>query len=103
MSLGLVISLAVILASLYFLGLVGYRLFLSIQAFRKLQAVLSEMVSLLQKPIESEFLAAEPSSSHPIAQVLAKREQFKREQVKHAQARRLRLVKHLETLDLDKR
>lgn len=103
MNLGLVISLSIVLASLYLLGLIGYRLFLSLKTFQRHQTELRQKIDLLQRPIEKEFLPAQHAGSDELAEVLAKREQFKRAQVNRAQARRHRLVERLQTLDLDKR
>jgi len=103
MNLGLIVSLAAIFGSFYLLGLIAYRLFLSLRAFKQNQSMLQSKLDLLAQPIEREFSPATHDGEKPINQVLAKREDFKKQRRLKAEDRRRRLVQHLQSIDLDKR
>jgi predicted KAP-like P-loop ATPase len=103
MNLGLIFSIAAIFGSLYLLGLIAYRLFLSLKVFNQNQSILQSKLDLLAQPIEREFFPATHDGDKPINQVLAKREQIKRQRRLKAEDRRRRLVQHLQSIDLDKR
>lgn len=97
------IGIAIVLAALYFAGLVGYRLLLSLRSLQSEQQKLQVNLKQLEEPIEREFSKATPSNSQPAAQVLAKRKHFLDAKERRAAERRRRLVERLQTLDLDKR
>lgn len=95
--------MGIVAAAIYFAALVAYRVKLSLQDFNRQQEQLQYNLKQLEEPIEREFTKAEPSSTLPAAQVLAKRKQFLDAKEQKATERRRRLVERLQTLDLDKR
>ena len=95
--------MGIVAAAIYFAALVAYRVKLSLQEFNRQQEQLQYKLKQLEEPIEREFTKAEPSSTLPAAQVLAKRKQFLDAKEQKATERRRRLVERLQTLDLDKR
>ena len=103
MQLALVISLAAILASLYILGLITYRLWLSAKSFKAQRSQLDQKIKLLSQPLERPIEAAKPSAQGDLAELLAKREQDKRQRLQSQERRRRKLIERLQTLDLDKR
>jgi hypothetical protein len=103
MSWSLLIGLAAILGSLYWLTLVGYRLLLSLKGLKASAVPLNSALEQLANPIERQFTAAKNHTSEDLAEVLAKREQLKRAKRDSTEARRRRLVERLNQVNLDKR
>lgn len=97
------LGLAAIFASLYWLVLVGYRLFLSLKGLQAVAVPLNSNLKYLAEPIEREFIAAKNHTTADLAQVLAKREQLKNAKRDAVEARRRRLIERLNQVNLDKR
>jgi hypothetical protein len=97
------IGLAAIFASLYWLVLVGYRLFLSLKGLQAAAVPLNSNLALLAEPIEREFIAAKNHTTADLTEVLAKREQLKNAKRDAVEARRRRLIQRLNQMNLDKR
>jgi hypothetical protein len=103
MSWAWIIGGGAIIASLYWLVLVGYRLFLSLKGLQSAGVPLKASIELLADPLERDFKAATNTSSADLGEVLAKREQRKREKRNFQEARRRRLIERLNQMNLDKR
>lgn len=103
MSWAWIIGSLAIAGSLYWLVLVGYRLFLSLKALQVAALPLKASVDSLSEPIEREFTPAKNTTQDDLAQVLAKREQRKRAKRDFEEARRRRLIERLNQMNLDKR
>jgi hypothetical protein len=99
---GIVAGLA-IFASLYWLVLVGYRLFLSLKGLQAASVPLKATLEQLSDPIEREFTAAKNHSTDDLAEVLAKRKQLIKAKREASQDRRRRLIERLNQMNLDKR
>jgi hypothetical protein len=97
------IGAAAISGSLYWLVLVGYRLFLSLKGLQAAGVPLKSTLDQLAEPIEREFTAAQNHTSDDLAEVLAKREQLKKSKRDASDARRRRLIERLNQMNLDKR
>lgn len=95
--------LAICLAGLYVLGLVLYRLFLSLKslarAISQTQALLSEL--LAYEPVA--YTPAEPTSRAELAEALLARRRFEKGREAKAQARQRRLLKRIGNIEMDKR
>jgi hypothetical protein len=102
MTIPTILILVIVLGGLYALGLVGYRVLLSVRSLKTEQSVLESKLANFE-PLERPVEAATPSSSLPISQVLAKREQLVRARSAKAEERRRKLIERLQTIDLDKR
>ncbi len=94
---------AAILGSLYWLGLVGYRLLLSLRSLRDASVPLQSNLEKLSDPIEREFTAAKNHTTDDLSEVLAKRKQLKRAKRDSVEDRRRRLIERLNQMNLDKR
>ena len=103
MSWAWIIGGGAIIASLYWLVLVGYRLFLSLKGLQAAGLPLKATMDLLADPIERDFTAAKNTTSSELGEVLAKREQRKRAKRDFEEARRRRLIERLNQMNLDKR
>lgn len=98
-----IIGIGAIVASLYWLVLVGYRLLLSLKGLQAAGVPLKASLDLLAEPIERDFTAAKNTTASDLGEVLAKREQRKRAKRDFEEARRRRLIERLNQMNLDKR
>lgn len=99
---GIVGTLA-IAGSLYWLGLIGYRLYLSLKGLQAAGVPLRANVELLSNPIERDFTAAKNHTTEDLGEVLAKRKQLVRAKRDSSEERRRRLIERLNDMNLDKR
>ncbi len=99
---GIVGALA-IAGSLYWLGLVGYRLFLSLKGLQAAGVPLQANLEQLADPIEREFTAAKNHTTEDLGEVLAKRKQLLKAKRDSAEERRRRLIARVDQLNSDKR
>lgn len=99
---GIVGALA-IAGSLYWFGLVGYRLFLSLKGLQAAGVPLQANLEQLADPIEREFTAAKNHTTKDLGEVLAKRKQLVKAKRDASEQRRHRLIARLSEMDLDKR
>ena len=97
------VGAAAILGSLYWLGLVGYRLTLSLKGLQAAGLPLKASLDQLAEPIEREFHAAKNHTVEDLSEVLAKREQLKKAKRDSSEDRRRRLIERLNQMNLDKR
>lgn len=102
MTIPAILIVVIVLGSLYALGLLVYRVLLSVRSLKVEQSTLQSKLANFE-PLEQPVEAAIPSSSLPISQVLAKREQLVRARGAKAEERRRKLIERLQTIDLDKR
>jgi hypothetical protein len=98
-----IIGIGAIAASLYWLVLVGYRLFLSLKALQAAALPLQASMNLLAEPIEREFTAAKNTTAEDLSDVLVTRRKRKREKQDAEEARTNRLIARLDHMDIDKR
>ncbi len=103
MSWSWILGVAAIAGSLYWLGLVGYRLLLSLRALQAAGVPLQASLNKLSEPIEREFTAAKNHTVDDLSEVLAKREQLKKAKRDSSEDRRRRLIERLNQMNLDKR
>jgi hypothetical protein len=103
MSLVEIVGALAIAASLYWLGLVGYRLFLSLKGLQAAGVPLQAKLEQLADPIEREFTAAKNHTADDLGEVLAKRKQLVRAKRDSSQERRRRLIERLDQMNSDKR
>ena len=95
--------LAVALVSLYFLGLVLYRLYLSARAL-KLEVEKSQLLIAQAQEFEAlEIIPAKPSSQDQLATLRVKRRKFVRSREKKAEDRQRRLIERVRDIEIDKR
>jgi hypothetical protein len=99
---GIVGALA-IAGSLYWFGLVGYRLFLSLKGLQAAGVPLQANLEQLADPIERDFTAAKNHTTEDLGEVLAKRKQLVKAKRDSAEQRRHRLIARLNDMNLDKR
>ena len=98
-----IIGFGAIGASLYWLVLVGYRLVLSLKALKAAAVPLQASMNLLAEPLEREFTPAKNTTAADLSDVLVARRKRERAKQDSEEARRLRLIKHLDQITLDKR
>lgn len=95
--------LALVLGSLYFLGLTLYKLVLSaksLQAQAKIaNATISKVLSVPMPNIEP----ARPNSQEDLAQLVQERRQREKAKAERKQARQRRLVARIRDIEIDKR
>ncbi len=103
MSWAWIIGLGAIAASLYWLVLVGYRLFLSLKALQAAAVPLQASMNLLAEPLEREFTAAKNTTAEDLSAVLVTRRKRKRAKQDAVEARTNRLIARLDHMDIDKR
>jgi hypothetical protein len=103
MSWAWIIGTGAIVASLYWLVMVGYRLFLSLKGLQAAGVPLKASLDLLAQPLERDYTAARNTTASDLGEVLAKREQRKRAKRDFEEARRRRLIERLNQMNLDKR
>jgi hypothetical protein len=103
MSLVEIVGALAIAASLYWLGLVGYRLFLSLKGLQAAGVPLQAKLEQLADPIEREFTAAKNHTADDLGEVLAKRKQLVKAKRDSSQERRRRLIERLDQMSSDKR
>lgn len=94
---------AAIAGSLYWLGLVGYRLLLSLRSLKAAGLPLQANLEQLGDPIEREFTAAKNHTAEDLSEVLAKRKQLNNAKRVASEDRRRRLIERLNQMNLDKR
>jgi predicted negative regulator of RcsB-dependent stress response len=103
MSWAWIIGIAAIGASLYWLVLVGYRLFLSLKNLQAAAIPLQASLKLLAKPLEREFAAAKNTTAEDLGDVLVARNNRKHAKQDAEEARRNRLIARLDHMNIDKR
>lgn len=103
MSWAWIIGLGAIAASLYWLVLVGYRLFLSLKALQAAALPLQASMNLLAEPVERKFTAAKNTTAEDLSDVLVARRKRKRAKQDAEEARTNRLIARLDHMDIDKR
>jgi hypothetical protein len=95
--------LAVSLAGLYALGLVLYRLFLSVKSLAREISQTKNLVAELMSYEPLEYTPAKPSSRKDLAEVLMARRNFEKSREAKAEARQRRLVQRISRIEIDKR
>lgn len=95
--------LAVSLAGLYGLGLVLYRLFLSVKSLAREISQTKALVSDLMSYEPLEYTPAKPSGREDLAEVLMARRNFEKSREAKAEARQRRLVQRISQIEIDKR
>ena len=103
MSWAWIIGVGAIAASLYWLVLVGYRLFLSLKGLQAAALPLQASMNLLAEPIEREFTAAKNTTAEDLSEVLVTRKKRMRAKQDAEEARTNRLIARLDHMDIDKR
>ncbi len=103
MSWAWIIGVGAIAASLYWLVLVGYRLFLSLKGLQAAALPLQASMNLLAEPIEREFTAAKNTAAEDLSEVLVTRKKRMRAKQDAEEARTNRLIARLDHMDIDKR
>ncbi len=98
-----IVGVLAIAGSLYWLGLVGYRLFLSLKGLQAAGVPLQANLEQLADPIERDFTAAKNHTTEDLGEVLAKRKQLLKAKRDSAEERRRRLIARLDQLNSDKR
>jgi hypothetical protein len=98
-----IIGIGAIAASLYWLALVGYRLILSLRSFQAAAVPLQASMNLLAEPLEREFTSAKNTTAEDLGVLLVARKKRKRAKQDAKEARRRRLIKRLDRMNLDKR
>jgi hypothetical protein len=98
-----IIGIGAIAASLYWLVLVGYRLFLSLKALQAAALPLQASMNLLAEPIEREFTAAKNTTTEDLSEVLVTRKKRMRAKRDAEEARTNRLIARLDHMNIDKR
>ena len=99
----MIIGIGAIAASLYWLVLVGYRLFLSLKGLQAAAGPLQASMNLLAEPLEREFTAATNTTADDLGNVLVARKKRKRAKQDAEEARTNRLIARLDHMDIDKR
>ena len=99
----MIIGIGAIAASLYWLVLVGYRLFLSLKGLQAAAGPLKTSMNLLAEPLEREFTAATNTTAEDLSDVLVTRRKRKRAKQDAEEARTNRLIARLDHMDIDKR
>jgi len=95
--------LTVGLVSIYALGLLGYRLVLSI---RKLNAGIAKSRELIEDLSSFEIAAPEktsPNTGADLLSLLGQRRRIRLAKEQRTKSRRRRLVQHIKDIDIDKR
>ena len=95
--------LAACLAGLYALGLVGYRLFLSVRGLKQQIDQAKDLVDQAKAFDELEVESASPSSAQDLSKLLVNRRAFVRQRQKKAEERQHRLVERIRDIEIDKR
>lgn len=95
--------LAVCLAGLYALGLVLYRLFLSVKALAMATSHTKSLIEALMAYEPLEYTPASPTSRAELSKSLMERRAFEQRREAKAQARQRRLVKRISNVEMDKR
>lgn len=95
--------LAVALAGLYVLGLVLYRLFLSMKALALATSHTQTLMRDLMAFEPLEYTPASPTSRIELSKALMERRAFEQSREAKAQARQRRLVKRISNVEMDKR
>ena len=103
MSWAWIIGIGAIAASLYWLVLVGYRLFLSLKGLQAAALPLQASMNLLAEPIEREFTAAKNTTAEELSDVLVTRKKRMRAKQDAEEARTNRLIARLDHMEIDKR
>ena len=98
-----IIGALAIAGALYWLTLVGYRLFLSLKGLQAAGAPLKANLESLAEPIERDFTAAKNHTAGDLGEVLAKRKQLLNAKRDASEERRRRLIERLNQVNLDKR
>ena len=95
--------LAVSLAGIYALGLIGYRLLVSAKELKHELARAESLVDEL-KQVELEAIErSKPSSGNDFEQLLVNRELLKRARRLRAEQRKRRLIERISSIEVDKR
>lgn len=95
--------LAVSLAGIYALGLIGYRLLVSAKELKHELARAESLVDEL-KQVELEAIQrSKPSSGDDFEQLLVNRELLKRARRLRAEQRKRRLIERISSIEVDKR
>ena len=95
--------LAVSLAGIYALGLIGYRLLVSAKRLKHELARAESLVDEL-KQVELEAIErSKPSSGDDFEQLLVNRELLKRARRLRAEQRKRRLIERISSIEVDKR
>lgn len=95
--------LAVSLAGIYALGLIGYRLLVSAKELKHELARAESLVDEL-KQVELEAIErSKPSSGDDFEQLLVNRELLKRARRLRAEQRKRRLIERISSIEVDKR
>jgi hypothetical protein len=97
------VLLGVTLASLYLLGLAGYRLFLNGKALKQHIDKAQSLIAEAQDYEELAVLPATPSSSEDLSNLLGKRRAYLRAKEERASQRQRRLVQRISDIEIDKR
>jgi hypothetical protein len=97
------VLLGVSLLSLYLLGLVGYRLFLSGKALKQRIDKSQSLLAEVQNFEELEVPSASPSSGKDIGKLLSERRAILRAKEERVRQRQRRLVQRISDIEIDKR
>ncbi|MEK9578604.1 MAG: hypothetical protein VW008_04560 [Aquiluna sp.] len=95
--------LAVALAGIYALGLIGYRLLVSAKELKHELARAESLVDELKQVEQEAIERSKPSSGDDFEQLLVNRELLKKARRLRAEQRKRRLIERISSIEVDKR
>lgn len=97
------VLLAIGLAAIYFLALVGYRIFLATKKLSSEIARIEHMISELNSVETPPIPVVRPNTGDQYLELLANRELLKSARRKQAEARKRKLIERISSIEVDKR
>lgn len=99
----IILQLVVLVGGLYYLGLILFRIKLSADSLKAQRARLISNIEEIRNAEYEAPIAAETTSGGELGEILRKRLETSKAKAKKAEETKRRLIKHLDSMQLDER